>query len=105
MQNNKIKKLSDNIFQFIKKDFKKSTGKKYKNLNALPSSMRGATKHTKFFREGQWRDITKTNFDSSSPTIEDINQSFEYDRDGASLPVFPSELYSNSEQVQLLSLK
>nr|WP_170951113.1 class I SAM-dependent methyltransferase [Synechococcus sp. UW106] len=48
--------------------------------------------------------LRKANFYSSSPTIEDINQSFEYDRDGASLPVFSSELYNISEQLKLLSL-
>ena len=47
--------------------------------------------------------LRKANFYSSSPTIEDINQSFEYDKNGDTLPVFSNELYKIEEQLQLLS--
>ncbi|WP_186544815.1 hypothetical protein [Synechococcus sp. ROS8604] len=48
--------------------------------------------------------LRKANFYSSSPTIEDINQSFEYDENGNTLPVFSSQMYDIADQLQLLGL-
>ena len=46
--------------------------------------------------------IRKANFYSSSPSLDDINQSFEYDKHGNSLPCFSNEKYTIAEQLQLL---
>ena len=46
--------------------------------------------------------LRRANFYSSSPTIEDINESFEYDADGNSLPIFSSDKYDINEQLRLL---
>ena len=46
--------------------------------------------------------IRRVNFYSSSPTINDINESFEYDADGNSLPIFSSDKYDINEQLKLL---
>jgi hypothetical protein len=103
MQNNKIKKLSDNIFQFNKKILKKTNWKEIQELKLLALKYAWCDEDIRSFLEkNNGMTLRKANFYSSSPTIEDINQSFEYDRDGASLPVFSSELYNISEQVQPL---
>ena len=47
--------------------------------------------------------IRKANFYSSSPTIEDINASFEYDHKGNSLPVFSGDKYLIQDQSKLLA--
>lgn len=46
--------------------------------------------------------IRKANFYSNSPTLDDIKHSFEYGKDGNTLPVFSKDKYIIAEQLQLL---
>ena len=55
-----------------------------------------------FLEKDKGVSIRQSDFYSSSPSIEDINNSFEYDEHGNSLPIFSPEKYSEASQLQHL---
>ena len=55
-----------------------------------------------FLEKDKGVSIRQADFYSSSPTIEDIKNSFEYGENGDSLPIFSPEKYSEESQLENL---
>ena len=97
--------FNDRISQVANKILDKFNWQEIKELKRLALKYAWCDEDIRSFLEkDNGVTLRKANFYSSTPTIEDINQSFEYDKNGDSLPVFSNELYNISEQLQLLGI-
>lgn len=74
-----------------------------KRLKQLARKYKWCTEEVRdFLEKDNGVSIRQADFYSSSPTVEDINNSFEYDEHGNSLPIFSPEKYSEASQLEHL---
>ncbi|MET2827796.1 class I SAM-dependent methyltransferase [Mesorhizobium shangrilense] len=68
-------------------------------LRRLASKYLWADERTRSLLEGSGVNLTRADFYSESPTIAEINRSFEYDEAGAQLPVYDDPLIFDVDQM------